>query len=78
MILLNFLFKGHSVDILTGYPNYPEGKIFKNYKENPNKFKTYFGANIIRIPVRLRRKSTKLDLFKLSNIYIVLNRIWRF
>ena len=23
------------VDILTGNPNYPEGKIFKDFKENP-------------------------------------------
>ncbi len=66
--------KGHSVDILTGYPNYPEGKIFKNYKENPNNFKTYFGANIIRIPVRLRRKSTKLDLF-LNYLTFILSSI---
>ena len=53
-----FTSKGYSVDVLTSYPNYPEGKIFENYKKNPNNFKTYFGANVIRIPVALRKKST--------------------
>ena len=26
--------KGHEVTVLTGYPNYPEGKIYKEFKEN--------------------------------------------
>ena len=24
--------KGHKVDVLTGVPNYPQGKIFEDYK----------------------------------------------
>ena len=55
--------KGHDVDVLTCYPNYPEGKIFENYKRTPKKYNKYFGANIYRVPVILRKKSTKFDLF---------------
>ena len=58
-----FTSKGYTVDVLTSYPNYPEGRIFENYKKNPNNFKTYFGSKIIRVPVVLRKKSTKFDLF---------------
>ena len=28
-----FTSRGHNVDILTGYPNYPGGRIFENYKK---------------------------------------------
>lgn len=55
--------KGHIVDILTSYPNYPEGKIFEDFKKNPDNFKTYYGSKVFRVPVWLRRKSTKFDLF---------------
>ena len=30
--------KDHDVDILTSIPNYPEGKVFDEYKENREKF----------------------------------------
>lgn len=66
--------KGYSVDILTGYPNYPEGKIFKNYKNNPNNFKNYYGSNVFRVPVWLRRKSKKFDLF-LNYLTFILSSI---
>ena len=29
--------KGYKVDILTGKPNYPGGKLFEDYKANQNK-----------------------------------------
>ena len=58
-----FRSKGHTIDVLTGYPNYPEGEIFEDYKKKPDYYKTYFGANIYRVPIRLRKKSNKIDLF---------------
>ena len=30
---------GHKVYILTGYPNYPKGEIYNDFKQNKNKFK---------------------------------------
>ena len=48
--------KGHEVIVLTGLPNYPEGKIYKNYRENKNKYKTMNGIKILRVPIIPRRK----------------------
>ena len=36
--------RNHEVTVLTGKPNYPEGFIFPEYKENPSSFSNYFGA----------------------------------
>jgi hypothetical protein len=62
-IVEHFRKKNFEVDILTGFPNYPEGKLDPNFKENPKKYSDYYGANIIRVPIYLRRSGTKLDLF---------------
>ena len=47
----DFSQKGYEITILTGVPNYPDGKIFKEYKKNPKEFNNYYGANIIRVPM---------------------------
>jgi exopolysaccharide biosynthesis WecB/TagA/CpsF family protein len=73
-VVEHFKSRGHEVEILTGYPNYPEGKIFDLFKKNPNNFNEYKGAKIFRIPVRLRKKSTKIDLF-LNYLTFVLSSI---
>ncbi len=49
--------RNHEVSVLTGKPNYPEGFIFPEYKENPSSFSNYFGAKIYRIPIIVRGKS---------------------
>lgn len=40
--------EGYTLDILTGRPNYPSGKLDKEYKKNPNEFNTFEGARIFR------------------------------
>ncbi len=55
--------KGYSVDVLTGIPNYPQGKLYKNYKSNKDEFSSYKGANIYRVPIWLRRNSNQINLF---------------
>ena len=64
----------HQVDILTGTPNYPEGKIFSEYKLNKKNFETYYGAPIFRVPIFLRRDGRKFFLF-LNYISFVLSSI---
>ena len=66
--------KNLHVDILTGIPNYPEGKLFDEYKSNKNKFNNYYGAAIFRIPVFLRRDGRKIFLF-LNYISFVISSI---
>ena len=52
---------GNEVTVLTGLPNYPEGKIYKEFKNNKNKFNEYKGIEIIRVPL-VPRKKGKLNL----------------
>lgn len=61
----------YQVDVLTGIPNYPEGKIYKDYKLNKNKYSNYYGANVYRVPIYLRRNSNKLNLFINYITYII-------
>jgi len=64
----------HHVDVLTGVPNYPEGKLFDEYKLDKKKFNNYYGASIFRVPVFLRKDGSKIFLF-LNYISFVLSSI---
>lgn len=49
-LFLNNL-KNFDVTILTGEPNYPKGKIYKEFKKNKKKFLKYKNIKIIRVPI---------------------------
>ena len=53
--------RGHSVTVLTGVPNYPEGRTFPEYARDPSRFSQYAGAPVIRVPM-LPRRQGKLHL----------------
>jgi glycosyltransferase involved in cell wall biosynthesis len=60
----------HQVTVLTGIPNYPDGKVFKEYREEPIKFKEFCGAKVIRSPMFSRGKgSLRLILNYLSFVF---------
>ena len=46
--------RGHSVTVLTGIPNYPSGRVFDAYRQNPKAFEQYMGAKVWRIPMLAR------------------------
>ena len=46
--------RGHQVTVLTGLPNYPEGKVFQDYSDNPQLYSNYKGADIVRVPMTTR------------------------
>ena len=48
--------RGHSVTVLTGIPNYPVGKVFEAYRQNPKGFGHYVGAAVWRVPMLARGK----------------------
>lgn len=54
--------KGHDVTVLTGLPNYPEGKILKNYRRGNNRRETINGVKVIRT-FEIGRGTSKLQLF---------------
>ena len=43
--------RGHEVMVLTGIPNYPLGKVFDAYREQPSAFTKYEGAEVLRVPM---------------------------
>ena len=49
---------GIEVEILTSYPNYPGGKVFKEFRDNPKKFKKFNNCKIYRVPQISRGKGT--------------------
>ena len=55
--------KNYYVTVITGLPNYPDGKLFKEFSQNTEYFSKYCGAEIIRVPIILRERSTKINLF---------------
>ena len=46
--------RGHSVTVLTGIPNYPAGRVFDAYRQNPESFGHYSGAKVWRVPMLAR------------------------
>lgn len=55
--------KDIKVDVLTGNPNYPEGKIYKGYNNLKWKNEKYFDINIFRVPIIPRGKGSAFRLF---------------
>ena len=43
--------RGHDVTVLTGMPNYPEGRFFPGYKAFPIRRERYDGMKIVRVPM---------------------------
>lgn len=49
--------RGHNVTVVTGIPNYPQGKFYKGYSWFKNRKEQKDGVNIIRLPIISRGKS---------------------
>jgi glycosyltransferase involved in cell wall biosynthesis len=43
--------RGHGVTVLTGLPNYPDGRVFTGFRADPLRFAEYAGAPVIRVPM---------------------------
>jgi glycosyltransferase involved in cell wall biosynthesis len=48
--------RGHQVDVLTGWPNYPDGRVFDEFRKCHRDFDEYQGAQIVRVPMLPRGK----------------------
>lgn len=72
--------RGHEVTVLTGLPNYPEGKIYEDFTKSPQKYSKLNGVKIIRVPLVPRgRGSLQLALnylsFVISALFLGLLRL---
>jgi glycosyltransferase involved in cell wall biosynthesis len=43
--------------VLTGLPNYPEGRIFRDFRRDPSRFKQFRDVDIVRVPILPRGQS---------------------
>ena len=55
--------KGHHVEVLTGKPNYPEGKFFKGYSWRKSKIENFEGVRVHRANLIPRAKGSGIRLF---------------
>lgn len=63
--------RGHEVYVLTGKPNYPQGKLYKGYGVFKHRRDEYNGAKIYRVPLIPRKKGTALQLIVNYASYII-------
>ena len=62
--------RGYEVTVITGIPNYPQGKFFKGYGLFKNRKEEYEGVHIIRLPIVSRGKgSVRLALNYFSFVF---------
>lgn len=62
--------RGHQVTVVTGIPNYPEGKFYKGYGWFKKRKENWRGINIIRLPIISRgHSSIRLILNYYSFVY---------
>ena len=62
-LVSRLVLSGFDVDVVTGRPNYPDGDIYRDYENAPNKFRNYCGATIYRVRNSARGK-TKVALLR--------------
>lgn len=43
--------RGHDVQVLTGFPNYPGGKVFEGYRIKPLQKEDMDGVSVVRVPL---------------------------
>lgn len=64
--------QGHTVQVLTGKPNYPEGKIFSGYKEKDCQWEVFSkNINVFRAPLRPRYSGGSINLARNYLSFIV-------
>lgn len=61
-LAIGLLERGHNVTVLTGIPNYPDGKFFEGYKFFNKSVENYLGVKVLRVPLVPRGKGGGLRL----------------
>lgn len=68
--------RGYKVTVLTGIPNYPQGKFYKGYGIFKKRKETYNGINIIRIPL-IPRGNSAIMLVSNYISFVVSGYFWQ-
>ncbi len=67
--------EGHEITVLTGIPNYPEGRFFKGYGFLNKRIEDFHGIKIIRVPLVPRGKGSSFRLI-LNYISYAITASW--
>lgn len=62
-LVQSLVLRGVEIDVLTGKPNYPDGKIFKDYRAFGSMREIWCGANVHRVPIIPRGFRSVVQLF---------------
>jgi len=71
--------KGHTIEVITGKPNYPEGNIYEDFKDAPENFQNYENIKITRLNILPRGNNlvsqflNYLSYVYKTSIFVVLN-----
>jgi glycosyltransferase involved in cell wall biosynthesis len=70
-VVASLVKKGIKVDVLTGKPNYPEGKVFSGYSSWGIQRETWRGVSILRVPIfpRGQKKAWRLAFNYFSFVF---------
>ncbi len=75
-VAYEFVKQGHNVTVLTGYPNYPQGYFFDEYKDKKIKQENIQGVNVIRANLFQRHNNPiSLSLNYLSYAFFAGNKV---
>src|SRR5258708_7504859 len=72
---------GHEVTVVTGFPNYPTGRIYPGYRMRPIQRETIEGVRVVRLPLypshdasAFRRALNFLSFFVSALVYGLIRR----
>ena len=72
---------GHDVTVITGFPNYPAGRLYPGYRLRPIQHETIEDVQIVRLPLypshdgsSVRRSLNYLSFFISAFVYLLLRR----
>ncbi len=73
-ICLELVNRGFKVSVVTGIPNYPEGKFYDGYNWNSRRRENWNGIEIYRMPIFERRKN-KLNLVLNYSSFVLASKL---
>jgi glycosyltransferase involved in cell wall biosynthesis len=50
--------RGNAVTVLTGWPNYPDGTIYPDFRARPGDFASFQGVEVVRVPIWPRQRNS--------------------
>jgi putative colanic acid biosynthesis glycosyltransferase WcaI len=72
---------GHEVTVVTGFPNYPTGRLYPGYRMRPVHHETIDGVRVVRLPLyashdssSVRRALNYMSFFVSAFVYLLLRR----